>query len=163
MGLITFFRSQANSDMNYFSIARWLLVQGFGMPMFFVPLTGIALASVNVEETAAAAGLMSFCRTLSGAIATSMVTTTWANNASRNHADMAGTLNGAQDRIDALVAGGFGPEQARGTLDQLVQNQSVVLATNQIFLFMAAMFVVAACVVWLAPRPTRVADTSAAH
>jgi DHA2 family multidrug resistance protein len=163
MGLITFFRSQANSDMNYFSIARWLLVQGFGLPLFFVPLTGLALASVDVKETASAAGLMSFCRTLSGAIATSMVTTTWSNNASRNHADLAGSLNGAQTRIDDLAAGGIGPDQARGLIDQLVQGQSVVLATNQIFLAMAVLFIVAACVIWLAPRPTRIADTSAAH
>lgn len=55
--------------------------------------------------------------------------------------------------MDQLIAGGVGPDQARGMINQLVQGQSVVLATNQIFLAMAALFVVAASVIWLAPRP----------
>jgi len=32
-----------------------------------------------------------------------------------------------------------------------------------VFLAMAALFIVAAFIIWLAPRPTRVADTSAVH
>jgi DHA2 family multidrug resistance protein len=131
--------------------------------MFFVPLTGLALASVEVRETAGAAGLMSFCRTLSGAIATSIVTTTWGNNASRNHDDLAGILNGAQPQIDQLTASGLAPQQARGLIDQLVQSESVTLATNQLFLAMAILFVVAACVVWVTPRPRRAVQAGGGH
>ncbi|MGO4325429.1 MFS transporter, partial [Pseudomonas sp. KB_12] len=96
MAVMTFFRAQANQQMGYFDIAHWLLFQGFGMPFFFVPVTALALASVKVEETASAAGLMNFCRTLSGAFATSVVTTVWADGASRNHNELSGVLNGAQ-------------------------------------------------------------------
>jgi DHA2 family multidrug resistance protein len=163
MGFITLMRSFANSQMGYFDIAHWLLFQGFGMPLFFVPLTALALSSVKVEETASAAGLMNFCRTLSGAFATSMVTTVWENNASRNHSDLAGALNGAQATVDQLGTSGFAPEQARGMIDQLVQGQSVMLATNQVFQAVAALFVIAALVVWLAPKPARIADTTGAH
>jgi DHA2 family multidrug resistance protein len=133
------------------------------MPLFFVPLTALALSSVKVEETASAAGLMNFCRTLAGAFATSLVTTVWENGGSRNHSELAGALNGAQTTMDQLVTSGFAPEQARGMIDQLVQGQSVMLATNQVFQAVAALFVVAALVVWLAPRPTRIADTSGVH
>jgi DHA2 family multidrug resistance protein len=163
LGAITFMRSLANSDMGYFDIAHWLLLQGFGMPFFFVPVTALALASVTEPETASAAGLMNFCRTLSGAFATSMVSTVWADNASRNRSDLSGLLNGAQDTMDQMTASGLSPDQARGNLEQLVQGQGVMLATNQVFLAMAALFIVAAFIIWLAPRPTRVADTSAAH
>jgi DHA2 family multidrug resistance protein len=45
----------------------------------------------------------------------------------------------------------------------MVDAQSVVLSTNQTFVVLAVLFVIGALVVWLAPRPTRVADTSAAH
>jgi DHA2 family multidrug resistance protein len=163
LGAITFMRSQANSDMGYFDIGHWLLLQGFGMPFFFVPVTALALASVTEPETASAAGLMNFCRTLSGAVATSMVSTVWADSASRNRSDLSGLLNGAQDTMDQMTASGLSPDQARGNLEQLVQGQGVMLATNQVFLAMAALFIVAAFIIWLAPRPTRVADTSAAH
>jgi hypothetical protein len=45
-------------------------------PFFFVPVTTLALASVEEHEMAGAAGLMNFLRTLAGAVATSVVTTT---------------------------------------------------------------------------------------
>ena len=123
------------------------------MPFFFVPLMGMALASVDPEETAGAAGLMNFARTLSGAVAISITTTQWENNATIHRADMVGALN-----LDALP-GVFGI----GTLDGLVQNQAVMLATNQTFLSVAGLFAISAIVVWLAPRPQKVADMSAVH
>ncbi|PIB91787.1 DHA2 family efflux MFS transporter permease subunit [Caulobacter sp. FWC2] len=163
MGAITFMRSLATSQMGFFDIGHWLLLQGFGMPLFFVPLTGLALACVDEKETASAAGLMNFCRTLSGAIATSVVTTVWADNASRNHAALAGTLNDPQGVMDQMGASGMSSEQALGNIDQLVQGQSVMLATNQVFLAMAILFVASALIIWLAPKPTRIVDTSAVH
>lgn len=163
MGLITFMRSQANSQMGFFDIGHWLLLQGFGMPLFFVPLTGLALACVDEPETASAAGLMNFCRTLSGAIATSVVSTVWTDNASRNHNALAGVLNDPQGVMDRMNAAGLSVEQARSNVEQLVQSQSVMLATNQVFLAMAVLFVAAALIIWLAPKPTRIVDTSAVH
>ena len=163
MALITVMRSQATSQMGYFSIAHWLLIQGVGLPFFFVPAMGLALSSVDERETAGAAGVMNFCRTVSGAFATSLVQTAWENGATRNHVELAGALNDAQGAIDQLAATGLDPEQARETLAQMVDGQSVMLATNQVFLAIAALFVIGALIVWVAPRPTRVADTSAAH
>lgn len=163
LAVITFMRAQMTSDANFFAISNWLLLQGPGMPLYFVPLTGLALASVNVEETAGAAGLMNFCRTLAGAVATSIVTTAWDNQANRSHSELAGVLNGAQDAIDHMATIGLGSEPARGVVDQLVQQQSVMLATNALFMVSAAVFVVAACAIWLAPRPARAVDTSAVH
>jgi len=37
------------------------------------------------------------------------------------------------------------------------------LSTNHIFMLAAFSFLLAATAVWFAPKPTRVADTSAAH
>ena len=163
MGAITILRGQMTSQASFFGISRLLLLQGPAMPFFFVPLTGLALASVNIEETAAAAGLMNFCRTLAGAVATSVVTTAWDNHTNQRHSDLAGTLNGAQRAIDQFATFGLGAGRARGVVDQLVQQQSVMRATNELFMAAAAVFIVAAWTIWLAPKPTRVADTSAAH
>jgi DHA2 family multidrug resistance protein len=163
VGFITVMRSQLTSQMGYFDIARWLLLQGFGVPFFFVPVTALALSSVLERETAGAAGIMNFCRTVSGAFATSLVSTAWENGASRNRSELAGVLNGQEAAIDQMTRSGLDPEQARGALAQMVDAQSVVLSTNQVFIVLAALFVVGALMVWLAPRPTRAADTSAVH
>ena len=56
-----------------------------------------------------------------------------------------------------------GVEPARNLLNHLVDSQSIMLSTNEVFWISGLSFVVAACVVWLAPRPTRVADTSNVH
>ena len=128
-----------------------------------MPLTGLALSSVNEEETASAAGLMSFCRTMAGAIATSIVNTSWENDATYFHAELSGLVDRSGDAVNAMMASGMSAEQATGSLAQTVQNQAVMLATNHIFMMAAVSFSLAALAVWLAPKPTRVADTSSAH
>jgi DHA2 family multidrug resistance protein len=163
VGFITLIRSEVTSQMGYFDVAQWMLWQGFGIPFFFVPVTALALSSVLERETASAAGIMNFCRTVSGAFATATVSTAWENGAARNRNELAGVLNGPDAAIDQMTQSGLDPEQAHSALAQLVDGQSVVLATSQVFVVLAALFVVGALLVWLAPRPKRVADTSAAH
>ena len=163
LGLVTLLRSFNSSDMSHFQIAWPLLLQGIGMPLFFVALTGLALASVDVSETASAAGLMSFCRTMSGAIATSLVNTSWENKASYYHAELAGMIDPYGEVSNTLTQAGMSLDQARVSMEQTLQSQSIMLSTHHIFLKAAISFALAATAVWFAPKPTRVADTSAAH
>ena len=163
LGMVTLFRSFNNSDMTTFQIGLPLLLQGIGLPLFFVPLTGLALSSVNESEMASAAGLMSFCRTMAGAIATSLVNTGWENNAIRYHAELSALIDQSGDAINTLIQNGLSLDQARANLEQTLQSQSIMLSTNHMFLLAGFSFLLAASVVWLAPKPQRVADTSAAH
>jgi DHA2 family multidrug resistance protein len=163
LGAITLLRTNATTDMTFYQISSLLLVQGIGLPFFFVPLTGLAMASVSEPEMASAAGLMNFARTLSGAFATSVVTTSWESQTTRNHAELAAVVDQSGETMRALTGSGMSLEQARAMLDQLVQGQSVMLATNQIFLWSGLAFILAATAIWLAPKPTRVADTTGVH
>ncbi|SFL91980.1 MFS transporter, DHA2 family, multidrug resistance protein [Variovorax sp. OV329] len=162
LALITFMRVGATTDMGYWQIAHPLLLTGLGLPFFFVPLTAIALGSVEEAETASAAGLMNFLRTLSGAFATSIVTTSWENGANARHADLVGLLDRSGEMWSALMQAQVGDAAARTLLDQMVQGQGVMLATNEIMLCVVVAFAVAAMVIWLAPRPTRTIDVSQA-
>jgi len=123
----------------------------------------MALASVEPEETASASGLLNFIRTISGAFGTSIANTVWENGATRNQADLAGTLNGAESAIDSLVASGMSSDQAVGAITKLLQGQAIVLSTNQVFIGCAALFLVAAVTIWLAPKPTRVTGPNFGH
>jgi len=69
------------------------------LPFFFVPVTTLALASVEEHETASAAGLMNFIRTLSGAVATSIVTTGWENKTQHMHAELSGMVETSDEWI----------------------------------------------------------------
>ncbi len=157
LGAVMFWRTGFNSAITFQQMVWPSLAQGFAMPFFFVPLMGLALGSVKPEETASAAGLISFARTVAGAFGTSIVTTAWENSSARVRADMVGQLNQAPQALTAIGANGFSPQAALGQLDALVQNQAVMVATNHIFQTIGAVMFVAAATVWLAPKPKRAA------
>ena len=48
-------------------------------------------------------------------------------------------------------------------VSQLVDRESVALATGQTFLFAACIFAAAASIIWLAPRPNRAVSAGAMH
>jgi DHA2 family multidrug resistance protein len=159
---VTALRTVATSDMTYWQISHPLMIMGIGMPFFFVPVTALALGSVEEAETASAAGLMNFLRTLSGAVATSIVSTGWEDGGSRMHANLAGLVDRTGETMRNLLASGFSADAAREMLDRLAQSQAVMLATNEVMGIVAVLFALSAGVIWLAPRPARAVDMSKA-
>jgi DHA2 family multidrug resistance protein len=157
LGLISLLRTGWVSEMDFYTISLPQFLQGLGMPFFFIGTTSLALGSVRPDQTASAAGLQNFVRTLAGAFATSLVTTLWERETKMAHEDLAGLVH-------PLPAGtGFSTEQGRLVLERIVQTESVTLATNAIFWGCTVLFALAAALVWLAPRPRGSVDLSAAH
>ena len=155
-------RTYVTMDVTYWQIAIPLILMGFGLPLFFVPLTTLALGSVEEHETASGAGLQNFLRTMSGAISTSLVTTAWDDKATYAHAELAGLADRAGDTLQTLTASGMSHDAAVSQLNGMVQSQSVMIATNQLMFVVAIAFAIAACAIWLAPRPSRAIDPAQA-
>jgi DHA2 family multidrug resistance protein len=161
---ISLIRSQLASNANYWTIALPFLAQGLAMPFFFIPSNQRALSSVLPSETAAAAGLSNFLRTMAAAVSTSIVTTLWGDATTRNHWALAGRLNDADATVNTLTASGLSPDQAVAQIDSLTQSQAVMMATDQMFGLISVVFIVAAVVVWLGPRAQQpVAPMAASH
>jgi DHA2 family multidrug resistance protein len=164
LGVVLAVRTIATTEMTYWQIAMPLLAMGVGLPFFFVPVTALALGSVEPDEVASGAGLQNFLRTLSGAVSTSLVTTMWDDRASIVHADIAGSVDRGGDAMRSLLLSGNTPDQATQILDRMVHGQSVMIATNQILWLVAAAFVLSALVICLAPKPVHAVDmTQAGH
>jgi len=159
LGLDTFWRAYATSDMSYWVICIPLFFMGVGMPMYYVPLTGLAMGSVKEEETASAAGLMNFVRTISGAIATSLVTTSWQNRSIIAHAKLADIVDPTGQLASGLSPGLSG-QMVREMLNNLVTSQSLTLATNGLMLVIGAIFIVASVSIVLAPKAARAVDAA---
>ncbi len=153
LGIITFGRSFFNTDASYWWIIFPIILMGFGSPFFFVPLTSLALASVEEHETASAAGLMSFIRTLSGAIATSMVTTAWEDRTNYMHAELSGIIDSTGEYFRMMIDNGMSTEMARSLLNNMVTTQSVMLATNEIMFIVSGLIIIAAFAVCVVPKP----------
>lgn len=163
LGSWTFIRGFSNLDMTFAQISWPMFFQGIGMPLFFVPLTALALGSVSDAEMDSAAGLMNFIRSLAGAFATSIVNTSWENESRYVHAELSGLTDKAGVATQMMQQSGMSMGEIRSSIDWLVQKQSVMVATNQLFFMIAAIFIGAAFLIWLAPKPRIGVDTSSAH
>jgi DHA2 family multidrug resistance protein len=163
IGLSNVWRMGFNSDVTFMQIGLSTLVMGPFMVMFFVPVTGLAMASVAPEEQANAAGLSNFMRTLAGAFATSLVQTGWSNAMRADNTEIAGAMKYGEQTIGEMVSHGLPREQAVAGLDMMVQGQSLMLATLHMFAVLALVFVFSALLIWIAPRPRGPIDTSGAH
>ena len=163
LGLIMVWRMGFNPDVTFLQMAWPTLLTGPFMVMFFVPVTGLAMASVEHDEQANAAGLSNFMRTLAGAFATSLVQTGWQNATRQNQTELAGVVHYGRELVDAATAQGAPREAATAMLAQVVEGQSVMLATLNMFAVIAVCFAVAATLIWIAPKPQGPIDTSGAH
>lgn len=120
-----------------------------------VPLTTIGLSSVLPQETASAAGIANFGRTLAGAVATAIMTTVWSDMSRARSDELSGTLNGSQATSEMLQQQGFTVEQARVAIAQMVESQGTAVATGELFVVSAIALFLAATTIWLAPRPPK--------
>jgi len=152
-----------NNDVTFLQMAWPTLLTGVFMVMFFVPVTGLAMASVEPEEQANAAGLSNFMRTLAGAFATSLIQSEWSNATRLNNTEIANAMPGGQAAVDAIASQGLPVETARTMLSYIVEGQSVMLATLDMFGVIAVTLGVAATIIWIVPKPKGPIDTSGAH
>ncbi|MCJ2180945.1 DHA2 family efflux MFS transporter permease subunit [Novosphingobium album (ex Hu et al. 2023)] len=152
-----------NSEVTFLQMAWPTLVTGVFMVMFFVPVTGLAMASVDHEEQANAAGLSNFMRTLAGAFATSLIQSGWSNATRLNQTEIAGAMTNGRHVLD--MADGLGVDHNVSThlLTYTVEGQSVMLATLDMFGVIAICLGVAATIIWLVPKPKGPIDTSGTH
>jgi DHA2 family multidrug resistance protein len=156
-------RSDWTSGVDYWTLALPHLAMGLGMPFFFVPLTILSLSSVDKNETASAAGLSSFMRTLSGAVGTSIATTLWANGAIRAHAQMVGSINQPPGLVNQLESQGFSAAQVRQMMENLLTQESLVISLDHVFQIATVLLLISAVMIWAVPKPVKAVDTSQAH
>ena len=163
LGVVSFLRSHWSLDLGFWSYAMPQLLQGLGTPFFMIGLMVLALGSVPQNEVASAAGLMAFMRTLGTALATSICTTQWETGTQTARAELAAVVNGGQAFIDRLVMAGFSPQQARGSLAQMVEQQAASISSNGLFVVIGFLCIAAAQLVWLIPKPRKNVPPPMAH
>lgn len=142
LGSRTFF----TPNMTFWQMAQPQLIQGAFMPFFFLPLMTVALGTIPPRDIANGAAMITFVRTVAGAIAATIMATYWEDQAEVVRVGMVGAIQPEQ-----LGAAGQNPF----FLDRLVQSQAVMVATNHIFLVVAVGMLLSAVGIWLAPRPRR--------
>jgi MFS transporter, DHA2 family, multidrug resistance protein len=149
---VMFWRTFFNSQITFAEMVPVQLVQGAFMPLFFIPLMALALFSIDKKELASASGMLTFARTIAGAVGASVATTMWTNQASVMRSEVVSQMPNAGAALARMSHAGLSPEQALASLANMVQGQSVMLATNQMFAFVVPALLGAALLIWITPK-----------
>ena len=102
-------------------------------------------------------------RTLAGAFATSLIQSRWADATRHNEGEIVNAMQHGKAAVDGMLAQGVPLDNARAVLWQVVEGQSVMLATLNMFGLIALCLGFAAMIIWLVPKPKGPIDTSGAH
>jgi len=161
--LVLWMRSRFNTQADFITIIIPTIIQGIAMAFFFIPLVTITLSGLAPDRIPSASGLSNFLRITAGAVGTSVATTLWENRAILHHAQLAESINRGNDAANSVIQGlgssGLSQQQVLGQIDGIVNQQSYMLASNDVFYASAALFILLIPLVWLA-KPERSAGAS---
>lgn len=163
LGLVSVWRMGFTPDITFAQMAWPTLLTGPFMVMFFVPVTGLVIASVPPEEQVTASGLSNFLKTLAGALGTSLVQTGWSDATRQNHNELAGAATNIDYLLELAMKAGIPRDNAVVGINSIIDGQSVMLATLNMFGVVAVVFAFAAVLIWFTPRPKGPIDTSGGH
>ena len=154
VGAVGVLRTIWTSEADFWTVAMPQILQGLGVPFFMIGLTMLAVQGVAPKDVPTATGLMSFCRTLAAAIATSLVMTGWERSAQESRAQMVNVMHGDQAMAVAQTMQ-MPSESARALIDYVIEGEALTVAMNHMFVISALLFFLAALLVWLAPGPKK--------
>ncbi|MFA7587211.1 MAG: DHA2 family efflux MFS transporter permease subunit, partial [Novosphingobium sp.] len=162
MGVASLIRATWITGVDQWSLMWPMFMQGLGIPFMMIPLTAVTLSTVDYDETASAAGLQNFVRTMAVAFATSVVLTIWADSQRVARNELVAGLNPdeAQSRLASM---GFSPDQIRQVIANMVDQEAVTLALNHTFIIAALCLFVSGLLVWLSPRVSATMDNAMGH
>jgi DHA2 family multidrug resistance protein len=163
---LSWFASQtAEASFGQMALPRFIM--GFGLPLFFLPLNQIIMSGLPSSEIANAAGLSNFVRTFAGSIATAVCVFYWNDRTEYHYATLTEHITPDSPAWAAyqaqLAQAGIHGEAAMAATAQVVNGQALTMGANDIFLMLAALFVVLIPLVWLAKPPFRAVGTGGGH
>ncbi len=163
LGFTTLLRLGWNTDSSFWSLALPQLLQGIGMPFFFVGLTALSIATMRPDQVASAAGIVTFSRTMAGAVATALASTLWIDNGRIQRAEMVQGMNDAQGTTGMLQGYGLSQEQSYAVVERVLETQALTGSALHVFGLTFALFIIAALTIWLAPRPKKALNPGSGH
>lgn len=140
-----------NTDLDMVQLAVTFGAMGLGVMMMQMPLGNAALSSVPYSDAAAAAGLSTFVRTTSAAMATALALTFWTGQQAVSRDALVQSLH-PDASVAAMSASGLPPAAQAAYLGQLVDLQATTVAMLHTFALSAIALLVVAFAVWVLPR-----------
>ena len=157
--LVAWWRSSMTTDVGASTIALACLAQGIGIGLFLTPLVALSLAGLPPERVAAASGLQTAIRMMSGSLMASLAQTFWDQRSRFYQNKLVDTLTPFQDRVrdavDGLHQGGLSGDQPWAVVWHQVIVQADMLSLNDFFYVSSFGFALSIAIVWLARSPKK--------
>jgi len=149
----SFWNSHFNTDVTFAQIVLPRLLMGAGVATFFVPLTALTLSGIPDSLLPSATGLSNFSRILAGSFGTSLSITLWDRRESYHYSVLASHVSAFDPNVTEALGPLASPATDPALLDRIIGQQSLLLATNDIFWLSGAFFLSLMILVWLAKPP----------
>jgi len=166
IGASMWLTAHLNSEASFMQMAAPRVLMGAGLPFFFMPINIILFSDVKPQHLAAASGLSSFMRSITGSFATALSVWLWSERTDFHQAVLSQHVVQGPN-LDAwsapLAAAGAGPESTLAQAGYLVYNQAQTLAANDVFLLFTFLTLMCVPLLWLARPPFRVQGAGGGH
>ena len=147
LALSFYMRAHLTAQADYQSVALAMLVLGAGVPACLVTLTSLAVSDLPADRVANGSGLQNFIRIMAMAVGASLTATYWEDAAKSSRANLVSIIDPA-----AVPAGAPG-DPGLAMFSRMVDQQAVMLATNDFYAMATILILVFAALIWLAKRP----------
>ncbi|MFH1139399.1 MAG: DHA2 family efflux MFS transporter permease subunit [Pseudomonadota bacterium] len=172
-----YYMSGFNLEIDFFSAALGRVIQGAGMPFFFVPLSMVTMAYVSNERMNRASAMFNLVRNLGGSFGVAFVTTLLARRTQFHYLRMAehltpydASLNLGVESLQNVLVPKFGvmtdtAHAAQAIIQGQMQRQAAALAFNDAFYFLGFLFLGLVLTLFITKRPPSRRDrlNAAAH
>lgn len=158
-----FLRVSYTDQITFWQLMWPQLVFGAGMVMTMVSLIDMSTSTLADKEIANGSGQFNFVRTLASAISTAVVVAMWNDQIKSCKDQLVGAMQNTSATIQAAQNAGMDGDHARAVVDLVAQGQSAMQATNNIFLALGLITLIAAALVWIAPRPPKSTGAHIGH
>ena len=150
-----FMRAHLTTDSGYANVAIPMFVLGAGIPACIICLTSLGVSDLPPQEVASGAGLQNFIRIMSMAVGASLTQTYWEHMSQVDRADLAAVMDATRVRaaIDTVGDALHGAADPTALLSKIVDQQSVMLATNDFYALATILMLGCIAVVWFIKRP----------
>jgi MFS transporter, DHA2 family, multidrug resistance protein len=150
-----FMRAHLTTDSGYANVAVPMFVLGAGIPACIICLTSLGVSDLPAHKVASGAGLQNFIRIMSMAVGASLTQTYWEHMAQVDRAELVAVTDTTRLRASLDLIGGavHGAAEPAALLSRIVDQQSVMLATNDFYALATLLMVSCIGAVWLIKRP----------
>ncbi|HEK2896910.1 DHA2 family efflux MFS transporter permease subunit [Proteus sp. GOKU] len=141
LALSFYLRALFTIDVGYWEIALPMFILGAGVPACIVTLTSLGVSDLPSEKVTNGAGLQNFFRVMSMAIGGSLSQTYWEHQGKVNRAELVSIIdinNMPNSTIDSSL----------NQFSLLVDQQAMMLATNDFYALACILMLIFAVVVW---------------